>query len=384
MVFLFSRVLSPVKLKGGGTLLRDHLRIYVRGGSGGKGLERYGAIGGDGGDVYLEVNESATLHALAQNNPSKRFIAGKGSDSGKFRIFGEKGQDLAIPVPKGISVTADDGKLLGNLHHHGDRMLVAIGGEGGSSKTFYTGLKGEPHIIRLDLKLIADIGLLGKTLYRFPNAGKSTLLKALSRAKPRIANYPFTTVRPQLGIMEYEDGRQISVADLPGLIEGSYMNVGMGHKFLKHVERTYLLLFVIDIEGFQLNAASPFRSALETYLLLNKEIELYNPQLVDKPSVICLNKMDVKGAAKRSAKFLSDLEHISEVKKRLPEDIIPKHICKPIDIIKISAKLQQNTDTLKTVLRSAIDEIDDRRRERIAMESLEKESQLLESDDYIY
>ncbi|KAL1239240.1 GTP-binding protein [Trichinella pseudospiralis] len=360
MVFLFSRVLSPVKLKGGGTLLRDHLRIYVRGGSG-------------------EVNKSATLHALAQNNPSKRFIAGKGSDSGKFRIFGEKGQDLVIPVPKGISVTADDGKLLGNLHHHGDRMLVALGGEGGSTKSFYAGLKGEPHIIRLDLKLIADIGLVG-----FPNAGKSTLLKALSRAKPRIANYPFTTVRPQLGMMEYEDGRQISVADLPGLIEGSYMNVGMGHKFLKHVERTYLLLFVIDIEGFQLNAASPFRSALETYLLLNKEIELYNPQLVDKPSVICLNKMDVKGAAKTSAKFLSDLEHISEVKKRLPEDSIPKNICKPIDVIKISAKLKQNTDTLKTVLRSAIDEIDDRRRERISMESLEKESQLLESDDYIY
>ncbi|XP_003376508.1 Spo0B-associated GTP-binding protein [Trichinella spiralis] len=230
-------------LKGGGTLLRDHLRIYVRGGSGGKGLEKYGAIGGDGGDVYLEVNESATLHALAKSNPSKRFIAGKGSDSGKFRIFGEKGQDLVISVPKGISVTTDDGKLLGNLDHHGDRMLVAIGGEGGSSKSSYGGLKGEPHIIRLDLKLIADIGLLG-----FPNAGKSTLLKALSRAKPRIANYPY----------------------LPGLIEGSYMNVGMGHKFLKHVERTYLLLFVIDIRGFQLNAASPFRSALENYLLLNK------------------------------------------------------------------------------------------------------------------
>ncbi|KRY59970.1 GTP-binding protein 10 [Trichinella britovi] len=379
MVLLFSRVLSPVKLKGGGTLLRDHLRIYVRGGSGGKGLEKYGAIGGDGGDVYLEVNESATLHALAKSNPSKRFIAGKGSDSGKFRIFGEKGQDLVISVPKGISVTADDGKLLGNLDHHGDRMLVAIGGEGGSSKSSYGGLKGEPHIIRLDLKLIADIGLLG-----FPNAGKSTLLKTLSRAKPRIANYPFTTVRPQLGMMEYEDGRQISVADLPGLIEGAYMNVGMGHKFLKHVERTYLLLFVIDIRGFQLNAASPFRSALENYLLLNKEIELYNPQLVDKPSVICLNKMDVKGADERSAKFLFDLEHIAEVKKQLPEEIIPKNISKPIEIVKISAKLQQNTDILKSVLRSAIDEIDDRRRERISMESLEKESQLLESDDYIY
>ncbi|KRZ97778.1 GTP-binding protein 10 [Trichinella sp. T8] len=185
-------------------------------------------------------------------------------------------------------------------------------------------------------------------------------------------------------MMEYEDGRQISVADLPGLIEGAYMNVGMGHKFLKHVERTYLLLFVIDIRGFQLNAASPFRSALENYLLLNKEIELYNPQLVDKPSVICLNKMDVKGADERSAKFLFDLEHIAEVKKQFPEEIIPKNISKPIEIVKISAKLQQNTDILKSVLRSAIDEIDDRRRERISMESLEKESQLLESDDYIY
>ena len=135
-------------------------------------------------------------------------------------------------------------------------------------------------------QLIADLGLVG-----FPNAGKSTLLKAISNARPKIASYPFTTIKPNLGHMSYEDEREITMADLPGLIEGAHINLGLGHRFLKHVERTTCNVFVIDIQGFQLNANSVHRTAFETLVLLNKELEMYNPDLLQKPSICLVNKV---------------------------------------------------------------------------------------------
>jgi Obg family GTPase CgtA len=157
-----------------------------------------------------------------------------------------------------------------------------------------------------------DIGLVG-----FPNAGKSTLLKAVSHAKPKIASYPFTTVRPNVGIINYKDLREISMADLPGLIEGAYANKGMGHRFLKHVERTKLLLLIVDINGFQLSPQYPHRSCLETILLLNKELELYNKDLLEKPSMLLINKMDTENAQQKYVEIKDSLQNISGIKSAL-------------------------------------------------------------------
>jgi len=153
----------------------------------------------------------------------------------------------------------------GEINKEGEEVIIAKGGTGGSPVTDFAGLPGELNHVKLDLQLVADIGLLG-----FPNAGKSSLLKAISNANPRIASYPFTTLRPKLGMMEYEDLRRITIADLPGLIEGAHKNQGMGHRFLRHLERTKLIILLVDVTGFQLNIHLPSRTVLETIALLNK------------------------------------------------------------------------------------------------------------------
>ena len=183
----------------------------------------------------------------------------------KIKCMGENGADVVIQSPVGVSVVTDVGEVIGDLVKHGESVLVAKGGPGGSKHTQYCGLRGQSRSVKLDLKLIADVGFVG-----FPNAGKSTLLKSISRASPKIASYPFTTIQPNLGICEYDDLRRIRVADLPGLIEGASYNVGMGHKFLKHVERCSLLLFIVDISGFQFKADTEHRSAVDTVALLSK------------------------------------------------------------------------------------------------------------------
>jgi serine/threonine-protein kinase OSR1/STK39 len=178
---------------------------------------------------------------------------------------------------------------------------------GGCEATNFLGLPGQRRSVRLDLKLIADVGFVG-----FPNAGKSTLLKALSRARPKIASYPFTTLRPNLGVAEFDDFRRIAFADLPGLIEGAHLNEGMGHKFLKHVERTRVLLFVVDINGFQFKPEHPFRSAFETVLLLNRELELYKEELMNKPALCVVTKMDSKGSDRLYESFLEQMEKVQQ------------------------------------------------------------------------
>ncbi|XP_064105533.1 GTP-binding protein 10 homolog [Macrobrachium nipponense] len=171
----------------------------------------------------------------------------------KFGGVGGKGGDVYVEA------------IAGETNKIGDKILVAKGGAGGSPANQFNGQHGQALNLTLELKLIADIGLVG-----FPNAGKSTLLKAISRAKPKIASYPFTTIRPNIGIVEYPDKRQISIADLPGLVEGSWANMGMGHKFLRHVERTNLLLYIVDINGFKMGPQYPHRTPIENVILLNK------------------------------------------------------------------------------------------------------------------
>lgn len=283
----------------------DSLRIHVKAGTGGFGFPRYGGEGGKGGDVCFVATEGMTLKDFLRKYPLKKLRAETGGDSHSRRILGQNGEDKKVNVPTGITVYDDKNVLIGELNDPDSELIVGKGGDGGNKANGYCGLRGESKSIKLELKLIADIGLVG-----FPNAGKSTLLKAISNAKPKIASYPFTTIRPNIGVMTYEDLRQISMADLPGLIEGAHCNIGMGHRFLRHVERTKLLLLVVDINGFQLNPKHKFRSCLDTVVLLNKELELYKEELLDKPAMLVINKMDTEGAKEKYLEIKNQLENL--------------------------------------------------------------------------
>uniref|UniRef100_A0A4W5LAL0 GTP-binding protein 10 n=1 Tax=Hucho hucho TaxID=62062 RepID=A0A4W5LAL0_9TELE len=329
----------------------DNLRLYVRGGSGGMGLPRLGGQGGKGGDVWVVAQKEITLKRVKDKYPQKRFIAGVGTNSSVRALRGQKGEDREVLAPPGITVTNDDGKVLGELNTEGDRVLVARGGRGGSYHSEFLPSKGQTRQIRLDLKLIADLGLVG-----FPNAGKSSLLTALSHAKPQIASYAFTTLRPEIGKVMYEDHKQISVADLPGLIEGAHMNRGMGHQFLKHVERTRQLLFVVDVCGFQLASKTPFRSAFEAVQLLIKELELYKEDLPCKPAVLVVNKMDLPDAEDKLTELQEQLLNPHEFSHLLPEDMVPKNNMVFRHVVPISAATGFGIAHLKTCIRQSLDE----------------------------
>ncbi|GAB1859519.1 GTP-binding protein 10-like protein [Camponotus japonicus] len=335
----------------------DTLRLHVRGGTGGAGLPRYGGIGGAGGNVYVVTKDRLNLQDIVKDLKTKRIKASEGGDSSAKGIIGTPGEDKIISVPCGIAIYNQNGVLLGELNKEKMKLLVAKGGNGGSEETGYCGLKGESQIIKLDMKLIADVGLVG-----FPNAGKSTFLAAVSRAKPKIADYPFTTIRPRLGIMNYEDERQITVADLPGLIEGSHMNIGMGHKFLKHIERTKLLLFIVDIQGFQLSPKYTRRSCLETLVLLNKEIELYKPDLLKMPTIVIINKMDTDNADNILKEIKPALHDLSDYVATCPEEIRPEKIIQIDNILPVSliSKDKKQIEKIKERIRNTLDKYEER------------------------
>lgn len=244
--------------------------------------------------------------------------------------------------------------MLKDLDEFGQEIKVAVGGEGGSKATSFIGLPGQKRRIRLDLKLLADVGLVG-----FPNAGKSSLLNAISNARPKIANYPFTTLRPNLGHLTYGDARVVTMADLPGLIEGAHKNLGMGHRFLKHVERTKLILFVVDIHGFQLGPEYPMRTAFENAVLLNKELELYNPELLKKPSLLLLNKMDLPHSDQKLGEFLHFMnERYEEALQNLGDEMVPKERLQFREIIPMSVNEDPEAVlVLKDRLRAHLDDI---------------------------
>ncbi|CAG4906523.1 unnamed protein product [Colias eurytheme] len=355
---LISRILFSVKeLKKPRKYLRtkfiDTVRLHVKGGTGGTGLPKYGGMGGQGGCVYCIGKEEANLGKIMSQHRAKTISAGHGEDSRKNRIVGTPGTDVKLEVPLGVTIYREDGHVIGSIDEEGQTVIVARGGPGGKPENNFLGHFGQIHHIRLDLKLIADVGLVG-----FPNAGKSSLLKAISRAKPRIANYPFTTVKPNKGVIQFEDMRQISIADLPGLIEGAHNNIGLGHKFLKHVERTKLLLFIADVEGFQLSPKYAKRTCLETVLLLNKELELYDPELLGKPAILAVNKMDIEGADSIFKEIKESFQNIQDVinRLRIPEEIIPENIISFEDIVGISALRREGIDDLKNLLRKRLDQ----------------------------
>lgn len=286
----------------------DQARIYVKAGDGGSGCvsfrrEKYipaggpdGGDGGRGGSVVLVADPN--LATLIDFQYRRHFKAENGEHGRGKNQFGKDGEDLIIRVPLGTVVThSETGELIADLTKPGQKLIVAVGGRGGRGNTRFTsptrqapafaekGEKGAELWINLELKLIADVALVG-----YPNAGKSTLIAAVSAAKPKIADYPFTTLVPNLGVVSLGEGNSFVVADVPGLIEGAHRGVGLGHDFLRHIERTRVIVHVVD------TAAVEGRSPVEDYLQINKELALYNPKLAQLPQVVAANKMDLPTA----------------------------------------------------------------------------------------
>ncbi len=279
----------------------DQAEIFVRSGKGGDGMvhfhrEKYvprggpdGGDGGKGGDVIIEVKP--TLNTLVEFSHKERFIATDGKGGGPNNMTGRSGPDLVIYVPPGTVVfDAITGDLLGDLTSAGQRLLVCKGGRGGRGSQHFatsrnqaptTAEKGEPaeeKRLRFELKLIADIGIIG-----VPNAGKSTLLSALTNARPKIAPYPFTTLEPNLGVAQIDYDTTVVLADIPGLIEGASQGAGLGFEFLRHVQRTRVLIHLID--GLSTDPLADFSQ-------INTEMSLFDPNLARKPQIVAINKID--------------------------------------------------------------------------------------------
>ncbi|EAF3832267.1 GTPase ObgE [Listeria monocytogenes] len=301
----------------------DQVKIYVKAGNGGDGMVAFrrekfvpngGPAGGDGGkgaDVVFVVDEG--LRTLVDFR-FKRIFKAEHSEHGMSKsMHGRGAEDLVVKVPQGTIVKdIDTGEIIADLVAHGQRAVIAKAGRGGrGNKRFATpanpapelsenGEPGQERNVQLELKVLADVGLVG-----FPSVGKSTLLSVVSAARPKIAAYHFTTIVPNLGMVDAGDGRSFVMADLPGLIEGASQGVGLGHQFLRHIERTRVIVHVIDMSG------SEGRVPYEDYMAINNELEQYNLRLMERPQIIVANKMDMPDAE----------ENLNEFKTKIAEDI---------------------------------------------------------------
>jgi len=298
----------------------DQVKIYVKGGDGGNGMvafrrEKYvpkggpaGGDGGKGGDVIFIVDEG--LRTLMDFRYQRHFKATKGENGRSKSQHGKNAEDLVVKVPPGTVVKDDDtGEVIADLVRHGERAVIAKGGRGGRGNIRFAtsrnpapeiaenGEPGQERYIVLELKVLADVGLVG-----FPSVGKSTLLSIVSSARPKIAEYHFTTIVPNLGVVETEDGRSFVMADLPGLIEGAHQGAGLGLQFLRHIERTRVIVHVIDM------GAVEGRDPYQDFLTINNELREYNLRLTERPMVIAANKMDMPGAEENLEKFKEQLQ----------------------------------------------------------------------------
>jgi GTP-binding protein len=284
----------------------DEAQILVTAGNGGNGCisfrrEKFiplggpdGGDGGDGGSVYLVADEN--LNTLIDFRHQRHFSAQRGQNGMGRQMFGKAGDDVVIRVPVGTEViNVETDEIIGDLTAHGERLLVAQGGQGGKGNVHFkssvnraprkagTGTPGESREIRLELKLLADVGLLG-----FPNAGKSTFIRAVSAATPKVADYPFTTLYPNLGVVSVEMDRSFVIADIPGLIEGAADGAGLGAQFLRHVQRTRLLLHLVDLAPFDdgVDPAGQVRA-------IEAELRKHDPDMLAKPRWLVMNKADL-------------------------------------------------------------------------------------------
>lgn len=298
----------------------DKARIFVKAGNGGNGAvsfrkEKYvpagGPDGGDGargGSIIFKVDSG--LRTLMDFKYQTKYVAQPGGDGTKKRQAGKNGEDLVLLVPPGTIIRDEaSGLIIADLKEDGDEAVVAKGGRGGRGNQNFanavrqapafaqSGTDGEEKWITLELKMIADVGLLG-----FPNVGKSTFLSVVTKAKPKIANYHFTTLTPNLGVVQTKFGDSFVLADIPGLIEGAAEGIGLGHDFLRHVERTKVLIHIVDISGIE------GRDALEDFDKINDELKLYNEKLSTRPQVVVANKIDIMEDESNFENFKNELE----------------------------------------------------------------------------
>ncbi len=332
----------------------DEVKIFVRSGDGGNGLvafrrEKYvpkgGPAGGDGGrgaNVVFIVDEG--LRTFMDYRYQKKFVAPNGENGMSKGMHGRKSKDLYLKVPPGTVIRdTDTGEVLADLVEHEQEVVVARGGRGGRGNCRFAtpsnpapeiaenGEPGEERNLTLELKLMADVGLVG-----FPSVGKSTLLSITSKAKPKIADYHFTTLAPNLGVVETKDHRSFVMADLPGLIEGASQGVGLGHQFLRHIERTKVIVHVVDM------SATDGRDPYEDYKIINQELAEYNMRLLERPQVVVANKMDIPVAS----------DNLKEFKKQLEND------GEEVDIVEISAFTRSNIDNLLYKISDILDNTD--------------------------
>ena len=295
-------------------MFTDYVKLKLQAGKGGKGVvawrrEKFipkggpaGGDGGIGGNIILKA--SAQILSLEEYRNKRILKAQNGAQGGAGNKKGKNGQHLVIQVPVGTLVKDQDNNIIFDLTKDKEELIICKGGKGGKGNIHFKsptnqapnictpGKYGEEKELSLELKLIADVGLIG-----MPNAGKSTLLNNISKANVKIAPYPFTTLKPNLGIVEFEDFSKILIADIPGIIKDAHKNKGLGISFLKHIERTKCLIFVIDI------SATDCRDPLEDFINLENEIKSFNPQILEKPFFIVLNKIDKEEAQEYIEKF---------------------------------------------------------------------------------
>ncbi len=306
--------------KAGEEMFIDVARITVTAGNGGNGIvawrrEKYepsggpaGGDGGDGGSIILIASEE--IHTLMDFRYKRNYKGQNGEDGRNKKQFGAKGENIYVKVPVGTLIKdAETNTVIVDLKDKNQEFVIAKGGYGGKGNARFTtptrqapkfaqpGRKGESREIILELKLLADVGLIG-----FPNVGKSSLLSVVSAAKPKISNYHFTTLEPNLGVVRLGPEMSFVIADIPGLIEGASEGIGLGHEFLKHIERTRVLIHVLDISG------SEGRDPIEDYYLINEELKNYNINLSKKKQVIFANKMDLEGAEENLERLKKELE----------------------------------------------------------------------------
>ncbi len=286
-------------------MFADRAKIFVKSGKGGNGhvsfrREKYvpnggpdGGDGGKGGDVYFEVDEG--LNTLTDFRHTRKYSAGNGEEGGKKNCAGKAGEDITIKVPEGTVIReAESGKVITDMSGANRRFLLLKGGRGGNGNQHYAtstmqapkyaqpGQPAQELELLLELKVIADVGLVG-----FPNVGKSTFLAKVTNARPKIANYHFTTLNPNLGVVDLEDAKGFVIADIPGLIEGAAQGIGLGHEFLRHIERTRLIVHIVDA------ASTEGRDPIEDIHAINKELAAYDEKLASRPQIIAANKIDM-------------------------------------------------------------------------------------------